>query len=154
MKLSRNVALSCEILAAHKLRTLLSVTGIVVGIATVVLIVSAGRGAEKQILDRIRDMGVNLIVVNAGQTRIIAGRQRQTATVTTLEIDDAEAIAQQCPTVALAAPATSKKLSTRWETENANTNVVVRSRDPQRLAAAKVAVEAMLVRVKAALARA
>jgi putative ABC transport system permease protein len=97
MKLSRNVALSCEILAAHKLRTLLSVTGIVVGIATVVLMVSAGRGAEKQILDRIRDMGTNLIVVNAGQTRIVAGRQRQIATVTTLEIDDAEAIARQCP---------------------------------------------------------
>jgi len=124
MKLSRNIALSCEILAAHKLRTLLSVTGIVVGIATVVLMVSAGRGAEKQILDRIRDMGTNLIVVNAGQTRIIAGRQRQTATVTTLEIEDAEAIAQQCPSVALAAPAMTKKLSTRWETENANTNVV------------------------------
>jgi putative ABC transport system permease protein len=124
MKLSRNVALSCEILAAHKLRTLLSVTGIVVGIATVVLIVSAGRGAEEQILDRIRDMGTNLIVVNAGQTRIIAGRQRQTATVTTLEIDDAEAIARECPTVALVAPAMSKKLSTRWENENANTNVV------------------------------
>ena len=124
MKLSRNVALSCEILAAHKLRTLLSVTGIVVGIATVVLIVSAGRGAERQILGRIRDMGTNLIVVNAGQTRIIAGRQRQMATVTTLEVDDAEAIAQQCPTVALAAPALSKKLSTRWETENANTTVL------------------------------
>ena len=124
MKLSRNVALSCEILAAHKLRTLLSVTGIVVGIATVVLMVSAGRGAEKRILDRIRDMGTNLIVVSAGQTRIIAGRQRQTATVTTLEIDDAEAITRQCPSVALAAPAASKKLSTRWETENANTNVV------------------------------
>ena len=124
MKLSRNVALSCEILAAHKLRTLLSVTGIVVGIATVVLIVSAGRGAEKQILDRIRNMGTNLIVVNAGQTRIIAGRQRQMATVTTLEVDDAEAIAQQCPTVTMAAPALSKKLSTRWETENANTTVI------------------------------
>ncbi len=124
MKLSRNVALSCEILAAHKLRTLLSVTGIVVGIATVVLMVAAGRGAEKQILDRIRDMGTNLIVVSAGQTRIIAGRQRQTATVTTLRIEDAAAIARQCPSVALAAPAMTKKLSTRWETENANTNVV------------------------------
>jgi molybdenum cofactor synthesis domain-containing protein len=40
------------------------------------------------------------------------------------------------------------------ENNYANTNVVVRSRDPQRLAAAKVAVEAMLVRVKAALAKA
>ena len=124
MKLSRNFALSCEILAAHKLRTLLSVTGIVVGVGTVVLVVSAGQGAEKQILDRIRDMGTNLIVVNAGQTRIVAGRQRQIATVTTLETDDAEAIAEQCPSVELAAPATSKKLATRYESENANTNVV------------------------------
>ena len=76
MKLSKNIILSCEILAAHKLRTLLSVMGIVVGIATVVLIVSAGRGAEESILDRIRDMGTNLLVVNAGQMRVIAGRQR------------------------------------------------------------------------------
>jgi hypothetical protein len=36
----------------------------------------------------------------------------------------------------------------------ANTNVVVRSRDPQKLAAAKAAIEAMLIRVKAGLARA
>lgn len=124
MKLSRNIALSCEILAAHKLRTLLSITGIVVGIATVVLMVSAGRGAEKKILDRIRDMGTNLIVVNAGQTRIVAGRQRQTSMVTTLEIDDAQAIAAECASVKLAAPAVTKKLSTRWEDENANTNVI------------------------------
>ncbi len=124
MKLSRNIALSCEILIAHKLRTLLSVTGIVVGIATVVLMVSAGRGAEKKILDRIRNMGTNLIVVNAGQTRIVAGRQRQTSIVTTLETDNARAIAAECPSVKLAAPAVTKKLSTRWEDENANTNVI------------------------------
>ena len=74
-----------EILAAHKLRTLLSVLGIVVGVAAVILMVSAGKGAEKRILDRIRQMGTNLITVSAGQTKIIAGRQRQMSTVTTLE---------------------------------------------------------------------
>ena len=46
MKLSRNVLLSCEILAAHKLRTLLSVLGMLVGVGAVVLMVSVGRGAE------------------------------------------------------------------------------------------------------------
>jgi len=124
MKLSRNVLLSCEILAAHKLRTFLSVIGIVVGVGSVVLMVSAGQGVEKRILDRIQDMGTNLIVVNAGQTRIIAGRQRQIATVTTLLPADAEAITENCSTVALAAPATSRKLSARWESENTNTNVL------------------------------
>ncbi len=124
MKFSKNIALSCEILAAHRLRTLLSVAGIVVGVAAVVLMVSAGRGAEKRVLDRIRDMGTNLIVVNAGQTRIIAGRQRQISTVTSLIPDDADAIVKRCPSVALAAPATSKKLSVRWESETTNTNVL------------------------------
>jgi len=138
MKVSRNVALSCEILAAHKLRTLLSVTGIVVGIATVVLMVAVGRGTERQILDRIRDMGTNLVVVNAGQTRIAAGRQRQTSVVTTLEIGDAAAVAEQCPAVGLASPAISKKLSVRWESENAVTTVIGIA--PQGLAVRNIAV--------------
>jgi len=124
LKLSRNILLSFEILTAHKLRTLLSVTGVVVGVGAVVVMVSVGRGAEKRILDRIRDMGTNLIVVNAGQTRIIAGRERQMATVTTLVPADARAIARECPSVALAAAATSSKLPVRWESETTNTNVV------------------------------
>jgi len=124
MKLSRNIILSLEILAAHKVRTLLSVLGIVVGIASVVLMVSAGKGAEKRILDRIRNMGTNLIVVSAGQTRIIAGRKRQIDTVTTLVPEDARAIAAQCPSVALAAPAILERLPARWEGENTNTNVL------------------------------
>jgi putative ABC transport system permease protein len=124
MKLSKNLALSVEILAAHKLRTSLSVIGMVVGIASVILMVAAGRGAQKQILDRIRSMGTNLIVVNAGRTQIIAGRQRQMSTVTTLVPADAHAIVEECPSVDSAAPFVSKKVAIRWEDETANTNVV------------------------------
>jgi putative ABC transport system permease protein len=124
MKLSKNVALSIEILAAHKLRTFLSVIGVVVGIASVVLMVAAGQGAQKHILDRIRNMGTNLIVVNAGQTRIIAGRERQMSTVRTLGLEDAEAMGKECPSVALVAPFVSKKLTVRWEDQTANTMAV------------------------------
>ena len=66
MKLSKSLALSCDLLSAHKLRTLLSVLGVVVGVAAVILMVAAGKGAEKRILDRIRDMGTNLVTVSAG----------------------------------------------------------------------------------------
>jgi len=124
MKLSKNAVLSLEILAAHKLRTALSVLGIVVGVAAVVVMVSIGKGAEKRILDQIRAMGTNLITVSAGQTRLVAGRQRQMTTVTTLLPADAEAIARECPSVAAVAPATGKKLAVRWETENTNTTVL------------------------------
>lgn len=124
MKLSKNLSLSIEILAAHKLRTLLSVVGMVVGIASVILMVAAGQGAQEQILDRIRRMGTNLIVVSAGRTQIIAGRQRQMSTVTTLVPADAQAIIEECPSVASAAASVSKKLTVRWEDETANTSVV------------------------------
>ncbi|MGO8749698.1 MAG: ABC transporter permease [Thermoguttaceae bacterium] len=124
MKLSKNAVLSFEILAAHKLRTALSVLGIVVGVAAVVVIVSVGKGAEKRILDQIRDMGTNLITVSAGQTSLVAGRQRQMTIVETLLPVDAEAIAKECPSVAVTAPATGNKLATRWEDQNAPTNVL------------------------------
>ena len=124
MNYSQSLTLSWEILAAHKLRTLLSVLGIVVGVATVILMVAAGRGAEEQILDRIRQMGTNLLTVSAGQTRIIAGRQRQMDTVTTLVVEDAAAIAESCPSVARVAPAIDRNLALRWEGEHANTTVL------------------------------
>ena len=139
MKLSRNLALSCEILAAHRLRTLLSILGIVVGVAAVVLMASAGRGAEKRILDRIRDMGTDLIVVNAGQTRLIAGRQRQMASVTTLVPKDAEAMRERCPSVALAAAAVTKKMAARYEGETTNTNTVGMDADGFRIRNVEVA---------------
>jgi len=124
MKLSKNISLSVEILSANKLRTFLSVIGMVVGIASVILMVSAGQGAQKHILDRIRNMGTNLIVVNAGQTQIIAGRQRQMSTVKTLVLEDAEDIARNCSSVASIAPFVNKKLTVRWEDQTANTLVV------------------------------
>ncbi|MBC8875572.1 MAG: ABC transporter permease [Planctomycetes bacterium] len=98
--------------------------GIVVGVAAVVLTVSAGRGAERDILERVRQMGVNLIVVNAGQTRIIAGRQRQMSTVTTLVPEDARAISDGCPNVKNAAPAAEKKVAIKWQTETASSTLM------------------------------
>ncbi len=123
MKVSRNLLLSCEILFAHKLRTVLSLLGIVVGVGSVVLMVAAGRGAEERILGTIRDMGTSLIVVSAGQTRIVAGRQRQFGTVISLVPADAGAIAAECPAVELSAPVASRKMSVRWDAENTNTKV-------------------------------
>ena len=133
MKVSKNIVLSVEILAAHKLRTLLSVLGIVVGVGAVVLMVSAGRGAEKRILDRIRGMGSNLLLVNAGQTFVVAGRQRQMDTVRTLVPADAEAMAENCPSVAFAAAALGRKLTVRWEDQDVSTTVVGLGADGLRI---------------------
>jgi putative ABC transport system permease protein len=121
--LSRNAVLSCQILAAHKLRTLLSLVGVVAGVAAVIVMVSVGRGAEKRVLDRIRAMGTDLIIVNAAPARLMMGRQRTVATVTTLTAADARAIAQECSFVIAATPAVNKSLVVRWEGNNTTTTV-------------------------------
>lgn len=71
-----------------------------------------------------RDMGIKLIVVDAAETRIVAGPQRQIVTGTPLELDDAAAIREQCPYLAIVAPAVSKRLSTSHESKHANTTVI------------------------------
>ena len=133
MHLSRNVLLSCQILAAHKLRTLLSLTGVVVGVGAVILMVSVGRGAEKRILDRIRGLGTDLLIVNAAPARLMMGRQRTVATVTTLTPADARAIAAECSGVVAAAPAVNKSLVVRWEGNNTTTTVTGMAPDGFRI---------------------
>lgn len=139
MKLSQNVILSLEIFAAHKLRTLLSVLGMAVGVGAVVLMVAVGKGAERRIIEQIRDMGTNLITISAGQTRIVAGRQRQMSSRVTLLPSDADAVAQDCPAVALASAATGKKLAIRWEAENTNSEVLGLTPDGFRIRNIRIA---------------
>ena len=95
-----------------------------IGVASVVVMVSMGQGAQKHILDMIHDMGTNLIVVNAGQVTLVGGRERQAAVVTTLRPADVTAIAEQVVSVADAAPETSRRMNVRWESENMNTEIV------------------------------
>jgi len=124
MRISRNLWLSCEILAAHKLRSLLAVTGVIVGVAAVILTVSAGRGAEENILARLRSMGNNVIVVSAGQTVLSGGRARQLTVVKTLLPADADAIRKECPSVALASPAAIRKMSAYHEDLATTTTII------------------------------
>jgi putative ABC transport system permease protein len=124
VQFSRNAALSCQILAAHPLRTLLSIAGVVAGIAAVILMVAFGQAAERRILDRIGRMGTNLITVNAAPARLMIGRQRTVGTVTTLTTEDARALAEDCPHVAAAVPAVSRSLVVHGEGRNTTTTVI------------------------------
>lgn len=124
MKVTKTIALSCKILAAHRLRTSLCISSMAIGVAAVVVMVSIGRGVQKLILDMIHDMGTNLIVVNAGHITLVGGRERQSAIVTTLKPRDADAIKDQCTSVVEVAPETSRKMNVQWESENLMTNIV------------------------------
>jgi putative ABC transport system permease protein len=124
VKLIKIILLSCKILAAHKLRTFLCISSMAIGVAAVVVMVSMGRGVQKRVLDMIRDMGTNLIVVNAGHITLVGGRERQSAVVTSLRPADADAIQEYCTSIVDIAPETSQKMNVQRGSENLMTEIV------------------------------
>jgi putative ABC transport system permease protein len=125
MRWTRGVKVSIEMLMAHRLRTILSVLGIVVGIATVSVMTAVGRGSEQKVMAGIRSMGTNLISISAGKVMLIAGRERQGAIVTTLMPQDATAIQSEASDlVSLVAPVQSRRLPVKFEDIGLKTNIV------------------------------
>jgi putative ABC transport system permease protein len=124
MKITRSIRISRKQLAAHKLRTALALTGIVIGVSAVIIMVAIGNGAQEEVLSKIEAMGTNLIIVNAGQVQKSAGRQQIRGTVTTLTLEDVEAIGRECSAVNAAAPLQSKKVQVKYSNLSTNTTVV------------------------------
>jgi len=122
MKIARSLKISRKQLAAHKMRTVLALLGIVIGVSSVIIMVSIGKGAEQQVLSRIEAMGTNLIIVNAGRVQRTAGRQQVRGTATTLTLEDAEALSEECPAVRAAAPVQGGKLQVKYENLATNTS--------------------------------
>jgi putative ABC transport system permease protein len=102
MNMARTLGISMEVLMGHRLRTVLSSAGIAIGVAAVVLMVGAGQAAEQDVVAKVRSMGTNLIVVQAGRFRSFGGRSRQVATFTTLTTRDVAALVRQLPDIARA----------------------------------------------------
>jgi len=114
MKLFRNIKISRKALFTHKLRTSLALSGITIGVAAVIVMIAIGHGAQRAVLQRIENMGINLLVVNAGKVRNIVGRRRQIGNVITLKLDDCEAILADCRSVELAAPTQEKTMKVKY----------------------------------------
>src|SRR5690242_7610545 len=104
-----NLQIATRALRANKLRSALTVLGIVVGVAAVVCMVSVGAGAQADVSEKIRTLGANLLLVipgarNSGAARLESGTQP------TLTEEDAAAIRRQLVDVQVAAPLLSRSM--------------------------------------------
>jgi putative ABC transport system permease protein len=103
MRLSDSLASAFEALRAHKLRSVLTMLGIVIGVGAVIATVSIGGGAREEVVGRIRSLGANLIVVIPGNVTQ-GGVRLGTGQSATLSDDDARAIEREVAQVQVAAP--------------------------------------------------
>jgi len=108
--------------ATHKLRSFLTILGIVIGVAAVISLMSIGKGAEARIISNIESMGSDLITISPG-ARTWGGVRSATGSVQILTQQDAEAIAEQVAYVDLVAPTYSTSLQLVVGGENMNSQV-------------------------------
>lgn len=106
----------------HKLRSSLTILGIVIGVAAVISLMSIGKGAQASILERIGSLGSNLITINPGASNF-GGVRSATGSTRTLTQEDAQAIAAQANHIALIAPTYSSNLQLIVGGKNTNSMV-------------------------------
>jgi len=109
-------------LRAHPLRSGLTVLGIVIGVAAVITVISVGESSRQRILDQIRSLGGNLLLVTPGSTKS-GGVQLGSGSRETLTADDGRAIAREIPGVMAVAPAVFRRMQVVQGNANWSTTV-------------------------------
>jgi putative ABC transport system permease protein len=111
-------------LSTHKLRSFLTMLGIIIGVASVITLMSIGKGTTAQILSNIQSMGANLVTIRPGPSFGPGGVRGAGGSTQTLTVEDAETIAAQVPYVSAVAPSSSSNLQLVVGGENTNSQVV------------------------------
>ena len=108
-------------LAINKLRSALTMLGIVIGVGAVIVMIAVGAGAQKRVEEQIRALGSNLLLVMPGATTA-GGVRMGFGSSSTLSEDDVAAINRDIPE-ALAAPALRGSAQVIWGNSNWSTQI-------------------------------
>lgn len=121
-KIYRLLLEALDSLNANKMRSMLTILGIVIGVAAVIAMLSIGRGAEASITSSIESIGTNLVYVTAGSTSE-NGVRTSAGSAATLTIDDANQLAG-LPNVEVVAPQTESFVQVVYQGQNTNTRLM------------------------------
>ncbi|AGY58464.1 ABC transporter permease [Gloeobacter kilaueensis] len=126
LDLIETIGLAWGSLLANKLRSALTMLGVIIGIAAVIAMVAIGRGAQQQTEAQLKSLGSNLIFVQNGAAVFAGtpGASRGAGTATTLSWDDARAIAASSQSIAGVAPSLNGRAQVVYGEANTNTNLL------------------------------
>lgn len=117
-----NLSMAVSAILSSKLRSSLTMLGVMVGVIAVIAMIGIGSGASRQVTERISEMGANLLMVFPGAFQRGPARGASGG-LTSLTYDDAQAIAKQCPSVAKVDASYSRNAQVVYGNHNTNTSV-------------------------------
>src|ERR1017187_7307023 len=120
MLLSETIRVAIDALRVNKLRSLLTMLGIVIGVGAVIAMVALGNGAQAQIRERIARLGTTVLQINP--QRVSRGGIQSTTTVK-LTTKDVDMIVAQSPNVLAVNWQQDRNLQVVWKNQNTNVQV-------------------------------
>jgi putative ABC transport system permease protein len=117
MTLGPILRIALRALARNKARSFLTALGIIIGVGSVIAMVSLGQGAQYQVQEQIASMGTNMLIVSSGSQRV-RGVQSGVGTGTNLTPEDIQAIARECPVVAATSPSVTAPVGLVFGNQN------------------------------------
>jgi putative ABC transport system permease protein len=122
MELVATLKIALRALARNKMRSILTMLGIIIGVAAVIAMVGVGQGAREQVQQQIAAMGSNVLFVSAGN-RTVNGIWMGMGATKTLVLDDELAILRECSAVATAAATSTTQAQVVFGKDNWFTRV-------------------------------
>ena len=137
MGILESFANALSALLANKLRSLLTMLGVIIGVGAIITTTSIGEGAKADITERIQTLGANILAVRPGQS-MFRGRGSADAR-RTLTVEDMEALQDRGQTFSYVTPEVSSRAQVKFRNKNTNTTIVGTS--PAYLVTANFTVE-------------
>ena len=121
-ELLESLTMAVSSIFSNKLRSFLTMLGIIVGVSAVIAMIAIGQGAGAQITERISQLGANLLMVRPGAFHRGPARSAR-GSITSLTYEDAQVIAEECPSVAKVDASYSRNAQVVYGNKNTNTRI-------------------------------
>src|ERR1700685_3352476 len=123
MDLGELILIAWQGICDNRMRSILTVLGIIIGIAAVIVLLAIGQGAALETQKQIQSLGSNLIYIRPGSVSNSSISQGQ-GSAATLPYDDAQAVREVCPAVDDAVPVYNGNSQVQYGNQNTVTSVM------------------------------
>ncbi|MHB1458899.1 MAG: ABC transporter permease, partial [Armatimonadota bacterium] len=122
MSIWESMSVALESLLANKMRTILTMLGVIIGVSAVIIMLAIAGGAKNQMLSNIQQMGTNVLIIRSGQTSQ-GGIRGGFGSSQTLKLDDLDAI-KKCRSVANVTAEVMNSAQVKYLNQNTNTSIL------------------------------
>jgi putative ABC transport system permease protein len=132
MRLKESIRIARRSLTGSKMRSALTMLGVIIGVGAVITMISIGRGAKADISERIKSLGSNVLAIRPGSQRFGMRRFGRGSRMT-LKYDDAKLLDERGEYIAYVAPEVSSRAQVKYGNKNDNIDIIGTTPEYQRV---------------------